>query len=529
VNGITVSEQVADEREVFLAARQAASNIVRRRRGPPGDFADAVGVAAEAAVIASRRYDPALANGCTRLTYMRVWAYRRLLDERRKLGPITRSQYRGGVRMDTVPLAQLPPMPLDRPLQGGDGTTTLAGTVADPQADADRAHAEDSILTESILARLGVQDRTVLVESFYDGLDLQEIGDRLGVTESRVCQIRKRALTRARAIAEGVSVKTSLARAAAATARAVTRRAETALTKGWRDGKHPTGHGDFDLALTDHYAPKVRQALGRLFTAADVRGAVVTARQVAPLTKAASDPMRRLISSVAEGHLHALHPDGSILRQVIEQVMADGWVAGAHVAVHQTAGAAGGAVGEIATGIDWSAWAPGDGLAALKVADGGLADLLSQAGITVKGLTDTTIRQIGDMIGAGLQAGDNVDTIAGSMWGLLGGDTYRSLMIAQTEVARAMTAATADVYAQNGVRRWDWMTTSGACTACLDRESRNPHDLASEKPPGHPMCRCAMAPASADIGGPLGQPMGDLPPLDFGPADTGTFTIVGGP
>jgi len=214
---------------------------------------------------------------------------------------------------------------------------------------------------------------------------------------------------------------------------------------------------------------------------------------------------------------------------VIEQVMADGWVAGAHVAVRQTAGAAGGAVGEIATGIDWSAWAPGDGLAALKVADGGLADLLSQAGITVKGLTDTTIRQIGDMIGAGLQAGDNVDTIAGSMWGLLGGDTYRSLMIAQTEVARAMTAATADVYAQNGVRRWDWMTTSGACTACLDRESRNPHDLASEKPPGHPMCRCAMAPASADIGGPLGQPMGDLPPLDFGPADTGTFTIVGGP
>ena len=48
------------------------------------------------------------------------------------------------------------------------------------------------------MTQLGHQERTVLALSYFEELKLREIGELLGISESRVSQIRTRALARLR-------------------------------------------------------------------------------------------------------------------------------------------------------------------------------------------------------------------------------------------------------------------------------------------------------------------------------------------
>lgn len=71
-----------------------------------------------------------------------------------------------------------------------------AGDEADPLAaylDREQRHA-----VRAAVARLSERERTVAVLSFGEGMTLAEIGRTLGVTESRVCQIRASALAHLR-------------------------------------------------------------------------------------------------------------------------------------------------------------------------------------------------------------------------------------------------------------------------------------------------------------------------------------------
>ncbi len=60
---------------------------------------------------------------------------------------------------------------------------------------------ETSLALQAMLRSLDERERTVTALSFAEGLTLAEIGARLGVTESRVCQIRATAIKRLRAYA----------------------------------------------------------------------------------------------------------------------------------------------------------------------------------------------------------------------------------------------------------------------------------------------------------------------------------------
>ncbi len=83
---------------------------------------------------------------------------------------------------------------------GGQGERTLGDMI--PDAGDGPVAAVESAEIRRLLARsiVGLPDRerTVLTLYYYEGLNLAEIGDILGVTESRACQIHTKAVTHLR-------------------------------------------------------------------------------------------------------------------------------------------------------------------------------------------------------------------------------------------------------------------------------------------------------------------------------------------
>ncbi len=81
---------------------------------------------------------------------------------------------------------------------GGD-TVALIDTIEDPQAE-DPSHAFQSVETREALAeairRLPERERLVIALYYYEELTLREIGEILGVTESRVSQLHTKAVLR---------------------------------------------------------------------------------------------------------------------------------------------------------------------------------------------------------------------------------------------------------------------------------------------------------------------------------------------
>ena len=93
-------------------------------------------------------------------------------------------------------------MALDEVLRGGDRSerSTLGETLPDGSwGPVDTFEAKES--KEALVAAVDgmpERERTVLMMYYYDGLTLTEIGQVLGVTESRVCQIHTKALRQLR-------------------------------------------------------------------------------------------------------------------------------------------------------------------------------------------------------------------------------------------------------------------------------------------------------------------------------------------
>jgi RNA polymerase sigma factor for flagellar operon FliA len=90
---------------------------------------------------------------------------------------------------------------LDEAITGdrGDGST-LGDTIADRAGDPLEAYELEEmkhILADAI-NRMPERERLVLTLYYYEGLTLAEIGDVLGVTESRVCQIHTKAILQLR-------------------------------------------------------------------------------------------------------------------------------------------------------------------------------------------------------------------------------------------------------------------------------------------------------------------------------------------
>lgn len=151
--------------------------------------------------------------------------------------------------------------------------------------------------------------------------------------------------------------------------------------------------------------------------------------------------------------------------------------------------------------IDWGGWVPGDTDAAKRVLGGGLERLLEQAGQTIGSVAQHRLEDLAEVLADGLERGLAPDTIAGGLGEVLEDAKWASL-VAETEVARAISVASQDRYLSIGVTANSWMTAADqrVCQACRDNESEGPVSVGQSfpsgvsGPPGHPRCRCALAP-----------------------------------
>jgi RNA polymerase sigma factor for flagellar operon FliA len=81
-------------------------------------------------------------------------------------------------------------------------SVSLAETLVDPFDEQPGDSLDEAELHDALrasIAELPERSRAILVHSYFDGLTLAQIGEILGVTESRVSQLRSKALAQVRA------------------------------------------------------------------------------------------------------------------------------------------------------------------------------------------------------------------------------------------------------------------------------------------------------------------------------------------
>lgn len=152
--------------------------------------------------------------------------------------------------------------------------------------------------------------------------------------------------------------------------------------------------------------------------------------------------------------------------------------------------------------IDWDNWTPGDELTALLLRPPkGLQRLLSSQNISIKGMTDTTLNDIGNALGEAVALGLSARSAAKLIRQQVGSPS-RALSIAITESNRAMNFAAMERYEAAGVAQWRWLTFD-PCDKCAQNENQvvaigAPYPSGDVRPPAHPYCRCTVAPEIPD-------------------------------
>jgi Phage portal protein len=270
---------------------------------------------------------------------------------------------------------------------------------------------------------------------------------------------------------------------------AVAKAGADGLPKAPRSAKDWPGW-DRDLATAAHYSARIRADLTAGTDAAALARGWLGARNVA---KAAApvpgqDDAARFLYD--QGTLVGIT---GILNSAYGDMAAEGWVIGSRAATSLLGGGP----------VDWGGWTPGDPAAADLVlgADGagaGLAALLSDANITIKSLGQGRFDDMARALALSLENGDSADTLARDLRDILDNASWAE-GVAITEIARAVSAGSMDVYRTNGVGWADWLDSNDVrvCPTCDDNAANGPYPIdAFPTMPDHPRCRCAPAPAA---------------------------------
>jgi hypothetical protein len=189
------------------------------------------------------------------------------------------------------------------------------------------------------------------------------------------------------------------------------------------------------------------------------------------------------------------------LRAELRRLWSDSWIAGAKDASdHGAQPPADDPLEKAVQSVDWAEWTPGAPLPEPP----GIENVDQQVGALISGLSDTTRAQIVQAVNNFVNGrvahvpwtSADVAALAAQIAALLD-DPNRAVVIARTEVNRAMTQGSADLFARAGIAMFNLLDHPTACQRCKDIAAANPHPVSdvSALPPIHPQCRCSIGPA----------------------------------
>jgi SPP1 gp7 family putative phage head morphogenesis protein len=202
-----------------------------------------------------------------------------------------------------------------------------------------------------------------------------------------------------------------------------------------------------------------------------------------------------------------------VIGRAFRAAHAEGWLAGVESAEAVLDAARGGWDVREPGHVDvpqWS-WRIGDHDAARMALealddDRGVRRLYADAAPYMRSAVHHTMARLAGVLVDGMNEGRSVEEITAELRTVLE-DPVRARNIAQTEVSRAVSAATLETYRRDEVPAKEWMTAfdQRVCDICKGNESTGPIALDGEfpsgdtHPPAHPGgCRCGLLPAYRD-------------------------------
>lgn len=326
------------------------------------------------------------------------------------------------------------------------------------------------------------------------GADLRAAAARLGAAAGEAAQIA-RLLTADRETAP---------RALAAVKAAKDDEEDHADWPGWQR----------DLELAGIYADKIREAL---------TAAVDTEKLARQWTAKHPQPSGGTAKAQPPQVKTFLAATMTAITAALASVLPGAWTEG-YALGRQSAKASAEAAGNGSAAldlVDWGEWQPGDVEAAAQVAGPGLRDLLADQEAQIKSIASSRLEELGDILAEHLSSPEtsggpvySVSSLASALRSVLDNPS-RALMVATTEIARAVSAAAVETYRAMGVDRVR-LSTAGdqrVCPACAAIAARGAVPLGEVSLPVHPDCRCSwtVAPSARKA---AGDPLASAPQAD---------------
>lgn len=263
--------------------------------------------------------------------------------------------------------------------------------------------------------------------------------------------------------------------------------------------------------LVARHAPSIRAGLEALFNSEQILDAWYSLHH--PIDNPNENMPAVVQSNMARSWLRTQFTpkDRTILNNALARLYADAWVFGRQLTLYDLARKVGmrkatPSRDDLAQALqtNWNNWKPGNAAAAaLLKPPGGLQTLLSRRGVTIQGISNTTLDRIGTALAEGLEQGLSRSDIADDIDGIID-DSERALMIAGTEMRSAVVESSMDLYRDSGVEMVEWLVAD-PCDLCQENADQSPIGIDEQwingQPPVHPNCRCDVAPYVVDTQG----------------------------